>query len=73
MDDFNSLLLQEQVELLKAQSARTRSARSAHRTEALGYARRIEAHAFPYRSLAADGSRLFDPRIYDYLIEETAH
>lgn len=73
MEDFNSLLLQEQVELLKAQSAPTRLARSAHRREAMGYARQIEAHAFPYRSLGDDGSRRFDPRIYDYLIEETTH
>ncbi len=73
MEDFNRLLLNEQVELLKAQRAPTRSARSAHRKEALSYARKIEAHAFPYRSVSADGSRLFDPRIYDYLIEETTH
>lgn len=65
MEDFNCLLRCEQVELIRAQSARTRAEKERHREEARSFARLIEAHAFPYRSLDATGQRLFDAHIYD--------
>ena len=73
MEDFNSLLSHEQVELIRAQNARTSDDRMLHRKEALTFARRIEAHAFPYRSPDREGHRLFDAHIYDCMIEGAAH
>ncbi|WP_066560427.1 hypothetical protein [Croceicoccus bisphenolivorans] len=73
MDDFNSLLRQEQVELIRAQCARTSADRLLHRREAMTFGKMIEAHDFPYRSPDAEGHRLFDAHSYDMLVEETAH
>ncbi|RVQ64867.1 hypothetical protein EKN06_14835 [Croceicoccus ponticola] len=73
MEDFNSLLLNEQVELLRAQCAQDMAARRMHRQEARNYAKRIEAHAFPYRTPDESGHRLFDAHAYDLLADETAH
>lgn len=65
MDDFNSLLRQEQVELLRAQCAHTKADRAQHRRLARNYARLIENHSFPYRSPDDSGHRLFDAHSYD--------
>ena len=74
MDDFNSLLLREQVELLRAQCARTRADRMEHCKQAKSVGRLIEEHEFPYRSLDKSGHRQFDPHIYERIVvEETAH
>lgn len=73
MEDFNCLLRCEQVELLKAQTARTEAEKDRHQAEARSFARMIEAHAFPYRSVDASGQRLFDAHIYDGAIPATTH
>ena len=74
IEDFNALLGKEQVELLRAQAASSRSERQLHRKEAMAFARRIEAHAFPYRSPDESGHRLFDAHSYDAAKPtETAH
>lgn len=74
IEDFNALLSNEQVELLRAQAASTKAERRLHRSEAMGFARQIERHAFPYRSPDASGHRLFDAHSYDDApVGETAH
>ncbi len=65
MEDFNSLLLNEQVELIRAQCAKTPAERMQHCKEAESFGRLIENHAFPYRSVAKDGHRLFDAHSYE--------
>lgn len=65
MEDFNCLLRCEQVELIRAQTARTEAEKDRHRAEARSFARLIEAHAFPYRSVDDSGQRLFDAHTYD--------
>jgi len=72
MEDFNSLLSHEQVELIRARSARTSAERQLHRKEAESVARLIEAHDFPYRSPDREGHRRF-AQTYDLVFEETAH
>ncbi|MBS7670282.1 hypothetical protein [Croceicoccus gelatinilyticus] len=68
MEDFNILLLNEQVELIRAQCAKTQAERVQHCREAESFGRQIEDHAFPYRSVAQNGRRLFDAHSYDDLL-----
>jgi hypothetical protein len=64
MEDLNYLLHREQVELLHAAQSDCPAVQASHLGLAGGYARRIDDHRHPYRSIATNGSRSFDAGRY---------
>jgi len=68
MEDFNNLLLHEQVELIRAQTAHNDDERNLHQHSACVFGKLIEEHAYPYRSRDKEGHVRFDRHACDELL-----
>lgn len=60
MEDFNTLLYKEQVELIRARNAPTPTGRLEHDRKAFRFTVRIREHAYPYRTPPEQGHAPFD-------------